>query len=228
MTDNAAETGRSLLAWLREQPIKGRWMSGLERDLDVVTGERPTVAGYTGVLAGLTPERFVEELHTDNGGQVGQVYRFGRQALIDLRESLPASAANGAAPAAGEGGREDAAEVPQDTPEPAGAAIEPSDEAPARRRRQRRAAPPEPTAADPAAPSEEASARRRRRRSSVPNPTALEPSPAAAPLAPPRAEPSTSDAPDPRTAQLLRLWRELHPQGRRAVTAYIAALLVEV
>lgn len=228
MTDNAAETGRSLLAWLREQPIKGRWMSGLERDLDVVTGERPAVAGYTGVLAGLTPERFVEELHTDNGGQVGQIYRFGRQALIDLREALPVSAANGAAPAAGERGRDDAAEVPQDTPEPAGAAIEPSDEAPARRRRQRRVAPQEPTAADPAAPGEEASARRRRRRSSVPDPTALEPSPAAAPLAPSTAEPITSDALDPGTAQLLRLWRELHPQGRRAVTAYIAALLIEV
>lgn len=220
MNDNAATTARALLVWLREQPIKGRWMSGLERDLDVVTGERPTVAGYTGVLAGLTPERFVEELHTDNGGQVGQIYRFGRQALTDLREALPASAANSAAPASGEGGREDAAEVPQDAPEPAGAAIEPSGEAPARRRRQRRTAPPELAAADAAAPGEEASARRRRRRSSVPDPTALEPSPAAAP--------STSDAPDPGTAQLLRLWHELHPQGRRAVTAYIAALLVEV
>jgi hypothetical protein len=58
-------------------------------------------------------------------------------------------------------------------------------------------------------------------------PTAPEPSPAE--TRPVEAIPAAPvEEPDYVAAQLLRLWRELHPQGRRAVFAYIAALLVEI
>jgi hypothetical protein len=206
-SDSTAEDALALRDWLVGLQLPPRAINPLRKDLEVVLGQREAGPGASGVLAGVDRAQFVAELYRDEGGLIRSIPSVGALVIEALREAIPptrpAPAPKPAAPPPDEGWR--AFELDDlGSPPPAEQAAAPADDAP------------------PPAPARR---RGRPRREPRPNPVADPPPQPAAVATPPPTAPSAP--PEPEEAQIRRFWRQLHPQGRRAVLSYIAEQLIE-
>jgi hypothetical protein len=243
------DCAQKLLDWLAGLPLPPRAINPLLRDLEVLLGQRDDATGKSGVLVGVDQAQFVAELYGDEGGLIRRVPSVGALAIEALREAIPPPSATSDTPSADEGWRaftidDLVSPLSEDEGAPETQAIAPEViipvPAPKRRGRPRRAdgpsavpAPQEYTTQVPAASADSAAAptkrRGRPRRSAgdladpvAPPVTVAAPTPPAVslPTAPADAPPELDEA------QLRQLWRQLHPQGRRAVLGFIAEQLI--
>lgn len=210
----AREAARSLGAWLESRSLSKRALGPLQAELRRITNpEADTRPDEVHPLLGMTPPRFVNELYQEHGGAIGLVRRVGDALIDELRAAIP----------------QDGVDLPEVASTRGG-----------RRRRGEAAA-----EVAPAAP-------RRRPRREVAAETAQEQLPLPPALAPDATEslprldlppllstisahtdvavPAQAPVPvndDMAWLQLGRLWPTLHPQARRAVILFAAALSVE-
>jgi hypothetical protein len=241
MSEDDRQKARQLQAWLITLDLPPRVINPLRRDLEVVLGEREGTPGKSGGLAGIDRERFVVELYRDEGGVIRKLPAVGALVIEALREVIPplratATTKRAAPPMPDEGWREfeiDEAPAPPAAPPtpvenqfidepdfltiaaPAETPVAPDDEPPATPRRRGR-----PRKHTGAALG---STQQRRTPANITAPAAPPPNPAVQALAPLEAVIAT----EPDESELRQLWRELHPQGRRAVLGYISELLIQ-
>jgi hypothetical protein len=251
MIDDDRQKARQLRAWLTSLNLPPRVINPLRRDLEIVLGEREGAPGKGLGLVGMDQAMFVAELYRAEGGAIRQLPAVGALVIEALREvipparaaakSKPAAPPPAAPPPANEGWRE--FEIDDLVASPAAPAelVELPDIAPAELVEE---LPALTISADGlAAPADESLAPPRRRgrprkhAKLVSGQTLQRRSPmggdaAGAGASPPAptteapAPPEPTVAPEPDESQLRQLWRELHPQGRRAVLGYISELLI--
>jgi hypothetical protein len=167
----------------------------------------------------LAPESAVVEEAMPEGAVVEAVEAMPEGADAEAVEAAPEGAVAEAVEAMPEGAVAEAVEAGQDDEAPE--ILEPAPEPAKRRGRPPRKA----VTSDAIEPLSEAPAKRRGR---PPRSDTAPAAPPAAVAAPQRAPaPVTPPAADPSFAVFLRLWRELHPQGRRAAMHFMADLAAE-
>jgi hypothetical protein len=232
MSEDDQQKARQLQAWLISLDLPPRVINPLRRDLEVVLGDREGTPGKNGGLAGIDRTQFVVELYRDEGGAIRRLPAVGALVIEALREVIPpqpapATTNRAVPPVPDEGWRE--FEIDEHPALPAGNPALPAVAAPA----DTLAVPAPDLPASPrrrGRPRKQANAtpgpvQQRRPSAGVAAPTA--PPAASAPVAPVTAFLEAPIATEPDESELRQLWRELHPQGRRAVLGYISELLIQ-
>ncbi|NTW01386.1 MAG: hypothetical protein HGA19_08750 [Oscillochloris sp.] len=209
--------------WLAGLALPTRAFNPLRRDLELILRQHEESVSSSSVLAGMDRAQFVAELYHDDGGLIRRIPSVGALAIESLREVIPANLVpESELPTipADEGWRDFEFDVAEDAPVVATNG----------------------TAAPMAAPIADlpppVPAKRRGRPPRVPQALAtaavVTPAPLVrSPSPPPRVPSSTPPSLAPRFVEpdeslFHQLWKQLHPQGRRAVLNYIAEQLVRL
>jgi hypothetical protein len=239
MIDDDRQKAQELQAWLTTLNLPPRVANPLRRALEVVLGEREGVPGKDVRIAGMDRAMFVAELYRPEGGAIRELPAVGALVIEALREVIPpprpaVRMSPAAPPLPDEGWREfelDEALAPHAQPEAppplrvpdlpaitvhADTLPAPANDLPTPPRRRGR--PRKQVNTTPGLTQQ------RRFLVSIAAPVALPSATTPAAQAPAPQEPAIATEPD--ESQLRQLWRELHPQGRRAVLGYISELLI--
>jgi hypothetical protein len=210
---SVVESAADLRAWFMALDLPTRTINALQRDLDVVIGQREGKAG-SGVLAHMDREMFRAELYRANGGKIRSIPGIADTSIAALRANIT---------------------PPDDVPNPLSEdfTLPPLDDDDLMALNDADPAPIVAEAPRMSAPERRVPRRRGRpplQRTATPPVHHVLPEPDLPPVSPlivqPVPTPVLSEV-NLEDDRILQLWAALHPQGRRAALGFMATLVLE-